>query len=165
MTSTWQSPKEENRNSPRSQQIRRRTGQQIDGNEEYDYAIDPKNRLEVLQRVAEKLANSFVIVINVGPKSIGRRAFGILSILQALTTDEFFLRVGAGFGCLEKKTQPTDGGCEQHPQIQHVQSFAQHDHISSREHAWLKLRSSGLHIFVSLKQLSSTCHVSFICRT
>ena len=25
-----------------------------------------------------------------------------------------------------------------HPQIQHAQCFAQHDHISSREHAWLK---------------------------
>ena len=35
------------------------------------------------------------------------------------------------------------------------------EHISSREHAWLKLEGSGLHIFVSPKQLSSTCHVSF----
>ena len=39
---------------------------------------------------------------------------------------------------------------------------AQHDHITaSREHACQELQSSGLHILASIKQLSSTCHVSF----
>ena len=31
--------------------------------------------------------------------------------------------------------------CTLHPQIQHVQSCTQHDHISSREHAWLNCAS------------------------
>ena len=31
-----------------------------------------------------------------------------------------------------------------HPQIQHVQSCTQHNHISSREHAWLKIRIAHL---------------------
>ena len=33
---------EENRTTPRSQQIRQRKGQQFEGNEEFDYAVDPK---------------------------------------------------------------------------------------------------------------------------
>ena len=33
---------EEYRTIPRSQQIRQRKGQQFEGNEEYDYAVDPK---------------------------------------------------------------------------------------------------------------------------
>ena len=33
---------QEKRDIPRSQQIRQRKGQQFDGNEEYDYAVDPK---------------------------------------------------------------------------------------------------------------------------
>ena len=68
---------EEYRTIPRSQQIRQRKGQQFKGNEEYDYAVDPENMLEVLQsvagkpadkfvRVAGQLADSFVIVVNVG---------------------------------------------------------------------------------------------------
>ena len=67
----------ENRTIPRSQQIRQRKGQQFKGNEEYDYAVDPENMLEVLQRIAGKPADkfvrvagqpadSFVIVVNVG---------------------------------------------------------------------------------------------------
>ena len=110
--------------------------------------------------VAEKPADSFVIVVKVGPKPIGRRAIGILSIFQTLTTGHNFLRVRTGVGCLEKKP-PANRRCggEQYTHKCSTYRVAQHDHFSSREHAWLK--SSGLHIFVSLKQLSSTCHVSF----
>ena len=52
--------------------------------------------------------------------------------------------------------------CEQYTHKDSTYRVAQHDHIASREHAWLKLERSGLHIFVSLKQLSSKCHVSFL---
>ena len=41
LTSTWQEPQKK-RDIPRSQQIRQRQGQQFEGNEEYDYAADPK---------------------------------------------------------------------------------------------------------------------------
>ena len=90
-----------------------------------------------------------------GTKPIGRRTIGILSILQALTTGEKFLRVGTGFGCLVKSLQTTDGRCEQYTHKYSTYRVAQHDHISSRV-----AQDSGLHIFVSL-EFSSTCHVSF----
>ena len=72
---------EEYRTIPRSQQIIQRKGQQVEDNEEYDYAVDPKTGLEVLQRVAGKPAdnfvriagqpaNSFVIVVNMGPNPV-----------------------------------------------------------------------------------------------
>ena len=43
-----------------------------------------------------------------GSKPSGRRAIGILSILQVLISGDFFI-VRTGFGCLEKNLQPTDG--------------------------------------------------------
>ena len=58
--------------------------------------------------------------------------------------------------------------CEQYTHKYSTYRVAQHDHSSSREHAWPRsskaqeLQGSGLHIFVSLKQMSSTCHVSFL---
>ena len=55
--------------------------------------------------------------------------------------------------------------CEQYTHKYSTYKVAQHDHVSSREHAWLKGAKLGLHIFVSLKQLSSTCHVSFLALT
>ena len=45
--------------------------------------------------------------------------------------------------------------------ISHATISGKHNHISSREHAGLKsCKAQGLRIFVSLKFLSSTCHVS-----
>ena len=72
---------EEYRAIPRSQLIRQREGHQFEGKEEYDYVVDPQNSLEVLQTVAVKLAhkfvtiagqpaNSFVIVVSVGPNPL-----------------------------------------------------------------------------------------------
>ena len=75
----------------------------------------------------------------IGIETIGRRAIWIPSILHGLTIRDFFLRVRTGFGCLEKKRQPTDGVWTVHPQIQHVQSCTAY-HISSREHARLKIK-------------------------
>ena len=74
----------------------------------------------------------------IGTKPSGGRAIGILSILQALTSVKIFLRVRTGFGCLEKNLQPTDGECEQYTHKYSTYRVAQHDHISSREHAWVK---------------------------
>ena len=71
-----------------------------------------------------------------GTKPIGRRAIGILSILQALTIGDFFLRVRTGIGCLEKNLQPTDVVYEQYTHKYSTYRVAQHDHIASREHAF-----------------------------
>ena len=47
-----------------------------------------------------------------------------------------------------------------HPQIQHIQSCTA-DHISSREHAWLKsCKAQDCTPLCPEKQLSSTCHAS-----
>ena len=72
----------------------------------------------------------------------------------------FFSELGQVSVAWRKNLQPNDGGCEQYT---HTARTEQHDHTSAREHARLEaqeLQSSGLHIFVSLKQVSSTCHVS-----
>ena len=47
-------------------------------------------------------------------------------------------------------------------QIQHEQSCTAWSHFITRTRVAQELQSSGLHILVSLKQLSSTCHVSFL---
>ena len=52
---------EEYRTIPRSLRIRQRKGQQFEGNEEYDYAVD---------RIAGEPANSFVIVVKLGPNPL-----------------------------------------------------------------------------------------------
>ena len=49
-----------------------------------------------------------------------------------------------------------------HPQTKHVQSCTAQSHFITRTHVAQELQSSGLHIFVSLEQLSSACHVSFL---
>ena len=105
---------------PRSQQIRQREGLQFEGNKENDYCRQLRQRR---QR---------------GTKRIGRRALGILSILQALTIGEIFLRVRTGFGCMENNLQTTNRVCEQYTHKKSTYTVAQHYHISSREHAWLK---------------------------
>ena len=128
------------RDIPRSQQVRQRKKQQLEGIEEFDCAVGPKTGL---QRVAGKPADSFVIVVKLGSKPTGRRAISILSILQGLTICEKkknCLRVRTSFGCLEKNLQPTDGGGsgEQCTHKYSTYRVAQHDHISSREYARLK---------------------------
>ena len=135
------------RTIPCSQQIGQRKGQQFE-NEEYDYAVDPKTgwrfykgRLETCRQLRQgrrPTCRQLRHRHQSGTKPIGRRTIGILNILQALTIGDFFLRVRTGFGCLEKNLQPTDGGCEKYTHKYSTYRVAQHDHISSREHAWLK---------------------------
>ena len=75
---------------------------------------------------------------------------------------KFFSELGQVSVAWRKTSSQPTGVCKQYTHKYSTYRVAQHDHISSREHAWLRLQSSGLHIFVSLKQLSSTCHVSFL---
>ena len=97
-----------------------------------------------------------------GIESIGRRAVGILSILQDLTICEFFLRVRAGLGCLEKNLQPTGGGVNSTPTNTtrtELHSMITFHHANTRGSRAAKLRIA--HLCVA-KQLSSACHVSFL---
>ena len=81
MTSTWQGPTRNVGTIHRSQQIRQRKGHPFEGNEEYDYVVDPKTGWRFYKRVAGKPAdkfvritgqpaNSFVIVVNAGPNPL-----------------------------------------------------------------------------------------------
>ena len=119
MTSTWQGPKKCSEPFLAVNKYDSSKGHQFEGNEEYDFVVDPETCWRFYKRVG-KPAEKFVRIAGQlcqqlrhrrqrGTKLIGRRAIGILSILQALTIDVIFLRVRTGFGCLEKNLQPTDG--------------------------------------------------------
>ena len=72
----------------------------------------------------------------IGTEPIGRRALGILSILQCLTTGKFFSGLGqVPVAWRNTSSQPT-GRREQYTHKYSTCRVAQHDHISSREQAW-----------------------------
>ena len=98
---------EEKRTIPRSQQVRQRKGQQFEGIEEYDCAVDPRTinqRRETCRLCTDSRGETCRHLRQArrptceqlrphrqrGTKSNGRRAIRILSILQALTTGENF---------------------------------------------------------------------------
>ena len=86
----------------RSQQVRQRKEPQFEGIEEFDYAVDLKQAGGSTKSRGE-ICRQLCCRRQTGIKPTGRRAIGILSILQGLTIFEFFLRVRTSFGCLEKK--------------------------------------------------------------
>ena len=75
------------------------------------------------------------------------------------------LRVRTSFACWEINFQTFDGECKQNTHSYSMYRYAQcvtthtdqNDHMWPRAHAWLKIA----HLSVP-KQLSSTCHVSFL---
>ena len=120
----------------------------------------PSNRLEVLQRVAVKPADSFVTVIKLW--TIGRRAVGILSILQAWRfVKKKFSEFRTNSGCREKTERSTQTACTvAHSVSQHIlESLTTFHHANTRGSRSGRLRIAYLCV---LKQLSSTCHVSFL---
>ena len=91
----------------------------------------------------------------IGIETIGRRAVGIPSILHGLTIREIFLRV---------RTSPDNrrGCCKQNtPMYRWAQCVTKHteqnDHISSREHAWLKIA----HLCLKKVVIHVSCLVPF----
>ena len=79
---------------PRSQQVRQRKGHQFEGNEAYDYAVDPKQvggstkgRGETCRQIRQDHKPTCKQLRHrrqSGTKFIGRRAIGIFSILHGL---------------------------------------------------------------------------------
>ena len=128
---------QEYRAIPCNQQIRQRKRQHFEGNEDLDYVVDPKTSWRFYKQSRRNLqttssgsrANlqSASSSSQRGTKPGGRRAIGFLGILQALTGGDIFLRVRKSFGCLEQYTHKHS-----------TYRVAQHDHFSSRGHAWLK---------------------------
>ena len=126
---------EEYRAIPPSQQMRQRKGQKIEGNEEYDYVVDPKHvsgstqgRGETCRQLRQDRGPTCKQLRHRrqrGTKPIGRRAIGILSILQALITGDFFSESGQVSVAWKKNLQPTDGWCEQYSTYR----VARHDHF------------------------------------
>ena len=132
--------------------------------------------MEVLERVAEKLAdnfvriagqlaNSYVIVVKLGPNPAADEQLEFSEFFKPWRFVKKILRVGVSFGCLEKNLRPTDGECEQYTHKYSTWRVAQHDHISSRKHAWLK--SCKAQDCTSMRRKTSVIHVSCIipCRT
>ena len=58
------------RTIPRSQHVSQRKGQAFEGIEAYDYAVDPCTGWRFYKRVAERLADSFVLANNLGSKQL-----------------------------------------------------------------------------------------------
>ena len=81
-----------------------------------------------------------------GTNLSGRRAIGILSILQALTVGEFFSELGQ---------VPTEGVNSAPTNTARTELHTAQSHFITRTRV-----AQGLRIFVSWKYLSSTCHVS-----
>ena len=84
-----------------------------------------------------RLANSSVIVVNVGPNPLEDEQLE----LSACFKDDwcyFFSELGqVSLAWRKTSSQPT-GSCEQYTHKYSTYRVAQHDYISSREHAWLK---------------------------
>ena len=128
---------EEYRAIPSSQQIRQRKGQQFEGHEEYDYAADPKTgwRFYKGSRANLQTASSSSSTWD----QTHWKTSNWNSQHSSRSDDVIILRVRTSFGCLERNLQPTDGVCQQYTHKYSTYRVAQHDHISSREHAWLKI--------------------------
>ena len=91
---------QEYRDIPRRDQIRQRKGQQFEGHEEYDYAVDPNtvgdstdsSRGETCRHLCQARGPTRTQLRHRRQrwtKPSGRRAIGTLSILQVLTSGDF----------------------------------------------------------------------------
>ena len=79
-----------------------------------------------------------VIVVKLGSNPLEDEQLKFSAFSSPDDLCKFVLRVRTGFGCLEKNIQPTDEECEQYTHKYSTYRVAQHDHTSSREHAWLE---------------------------
>ena len=96
----------------------------------------------------------------IGIEPIGKRAIGILSILQGRTTcDKNSQKLGPVSVAWRKTSRQPTGGVNSTPT--NTARTELHSMITFHRVAQ-ELQNSGLHIFVSLKQMSSTCHLSFL---
>ena len=151
--STWQGPKKKI-SIPRSQQVRQRKGQQFEGNEKYDCTVDPKKQVGGSTMGRGPSCRQLRHKCQRGTKPIGRRAIGILSIPQALTG-----QISVAWRITS--SQPMED-VNRYTQKCSTCRAAQHDRISSREHARVKHCKDQDCTSVLLKQVSSTCHVPFL---
>ena len=104
------------RTIPRSRQVRQREEQQIEGIEEFDYAVvggSTKGRGETCRQLRHRH--------QIGIEPIGRRAVGILSILQGLKICDLSSELGPVSVFWRKPPRQPTGGVNS-TQIQHVQS-------------------------------------------
>ena len=74
----------------------------------------------------------------VGSKQLENEKLEFQTFFMVWRFFDFVHRVRTSFGCLEKKFQTIDGGCEQNTHSCSMCRFVQQDHIASREHACLK---------------------------
>ena len=110
-TSTWQEPNKNSETFLAVKKKRQRKGQQIEGNEEYDCAVQGRGETcRHLRQDGGPTCRQLRYRRQRGTKPIGRRAIGILSILLTLTTGEFFSELRqVSVAWRETSSQPT--GC------------------------------------------------------
>ena len=129
-----------------SQQVRQRKEQQIKNIEEYDYAADPQTGWRFYKEWWGNLQTS----------ESGSRANLQAASSSPSTWDQTQWKTSDWNSQHSSSltsgvfSHGQDGKCELYTHKYSTCRVAQHDYISSREHAWLKsCKGSGLHIFVS----------------
>ena len=129
------------------QQVQKEEGQQIEGNEEYDFAVDLETGCRFYRQSRANLQTASSSSSTCDQTQWKTR---IWNSQHSLTTGEFFLCVRTGFGCLEKNLAANRRRCEQCTHTCSTYRVAQH--ITFQHAAWLKIKDC-----TSLF-LSNTCH-------
>ena len=153
---------QDKRTITRSQQIRQRQGQAFEGIWRIWLCSRPSHRLDVLFRVAQRSADSFVLVSKLGTKQFEDEQLEFQAFFMVWRFFKNFSELGPVSVAWRKTSRQPMGVWTEHPLKQHVQMRTAWSHFITRTRVAQELQCSGLHIFVSLKQLSSTCHVSFL---
>ena len=125
------------RTIPRSQQVRQREGQQFEANEEYDYAVDPKTGRRFYKGSQENLPTASSSSSHWDRTHWKMRSW---NSKHSSWSDDlwFFSELGPVSVAWRWTSRQPTGGCEQYTHKYSTYRVALHDHISSREHAWLK---------------------------
>ena len=149
MTSTWQGPEKNTEPFiPRSQQVRQRKGQQVEGNEEYDYAVDPntgwrfykgsRENCRQLRRDRGPICRQLRHRRQSGTKTPWKTSNWNSQHSSSPDDWSFFSESGQVSVALEKNLHPTDGECEQYTHkystYRVAHSMITFHHASTREH-------------------------------
>ena len=127
---------QDHRDTRRSQQIRQRKGQQFEGNEEYDNAVDPKTGWRFYRQSRTNLQTTSSSTSTWDQTQWKTSNW---NSQHSLSPDDWwiFLKVRTHFGCLERNLQPTDGVCEQYTHKYSTYRVAQHFTFHL---AWLEIK-------------------------
>ena len=119
---------------------------QLEGTEELDYAVAPKTGWRFYKESRGNLPTASSSSSNWDQTQ--RKTSNWNSQHSSRSDDlRFFSELGPVSVAWRKTSRQPTGSVNSTPTKNSTYRVAQHDHISSREHAWLKLEGLGLHIF------------------